>query len=274
VSEPRPQRFVDVHVHVLPGLDDGPATMEEAVAMLRTAHGTGTRVLVATPHMFTPAFGNFDPEAVRRAFAGFLAALDEYREREEFVFLDELELCLGAENYLSTEFLQALDEGNLIALNNGGHLLIEFPPMFAFEMALSAIERIQAAGFTPVLAHVERYPFLQHDPARIEACRELGALTQLNARTLLGDEVDGIVRRAREWVRRGQVDLIASDAHGVHRRRPDLSRAAERLSGPRSPDAATLLWKNPLWVLGARGRSDTSRDARHESVSSPHSGGR
>lgn len=274
MSDRRPKRFADVHVHLLPGLDDGPATVDEAVGMLRAAHGTGTRVLVATPHMFLPTFGNFDSETVRRAFAEFIAALDGYREREEFVFLDELDLCLGAENYISTEFLRALDEGRVITLNDGCHLLIEFPLVFAFEMALSAIDRIRAAGFTPVLAHVERYAFLQRDPARLEAFRERGALAQLNAGTLVGDEEVGIVHLARDLVRLGQIDLIASDAHGVHRRRPDLSRVAERLSGSQSTDAAALLWKNPLWALRRPDETDHAGHVEYEGAPTHSSGGR
>lgn len=221
--------------------------------MLRLAHEGGCRSLVATPHMFLPPYNVIEPQAVVEAFTRLTAALAEVGRRPEFAFLAEVTLYLGSENYLCTEFLAALETGRLIPLNKSRYLLVEFPRFLAFELAVSAAERILAAGFVPVLAHVERYDYFQKSPRRLAGFAEMGCVSQLDAATLLGARGRHQARFADELLRQDLIHVIASDAHDTHRRRPNLSQAHQHLREAGSAGHARLwMWENPVRILANR----------------------
>ena len=118
--------------------------------------------VVATPHMFLPPYDH-DLQAVKKAFAATVNELEKWSERPEFSFLQEMSLYLGSENYLSPEFLEALEAGRVASLNGSFYLLVEFSDFLPLQMVSSAMERIVGAGFVPILAHVERYaPFREN----------------------------------------------------------------------------------------------------------------
>ncbi len=239
--------FVDLHVHLLPGIDDGPSSLEETVRMLHLAHQSGTRTLVATPHMFLPPFDLDAPETVRGAFDRMTAALDDWRRRPGLEFLGDLSLHLGAENNLCGEFLEALPARRVVSLNGGLYLLIEISPYFSPTMLGSAVERILSAGFFPVLAHVDRYPELLRHPTRVAQLVEMGLIVQLNASSLLARK---ITPAAFALLDNGLVHAIASDGHDAGRRAPDLRPAAEVLRQRFSGDQiATWMFENPLRIL-------------------------
>ena len=245
--------FIDLHCHILPGIDDGPSSVAETLAMLRLAHAGGTRALVATPHCFLPPYNNFDPVVLSHSFHCLTEHLQELRrqdEKDEYAFLSEITLYPGAENYVSPEFFDALEKGNLISLNASRYVLIEFPPSLPFEVAFSAVERILQAGLFPVLAHVERYPFFQRGTKRLAGLLEMGCIAQLNASTLLGASGRGPAKLANKLLDMGLVHVIGSDAHGADVRRPDLGRAADALARKRPADRIALwLWENAARIL-------------------------
>lgn len=222
--------FLDLHTHLLPGVDDGPGTVDEAVALLRLAHAAGTRGMVATPHMFAPSFDNFSPARIRQAFADFTGALDLLASRDpELSFLADLELSLGAENFCSPEFLAALDDGAVLSLNDGRHLLVELPPYLPFGAIEAAMRRILRAGYFPVLAHVERYPELLKDTERIRGLLAIGCRIQINASSLLGGRLSRSRRAVLRLLKAGHVDVVASDAHNTTSRHPRLDEAHRAL---------------------------------------------
>ena len=229
--------------------------------MLRRAHEGGTRTLVATPHMFMPLFDNLDPDLVRLSFERLTGHLSELADHHGLEFLSELTLHLGAEHYVSVEFLEALAEHRVLTLNDTSYLLIKFPPLFSLDMAISAVERVLGAGYVPVLAHVERYGFVQRKPSHLAGFRKLGCVCQLNADSL--SPVEGRVasrgagRRASRlaWslVERGLVQLIASDGHDPSDRPPDLGRAFEALEREGiNPTTASWLWENPQQIMAGK----------------------
>ncbi len=242
--------FVDLHVHFLPGLDDGPASLEETVRMLHQAHLAGTRTLVATPHMFLPPFDLAAPERVRAAFAETMSALRGRSERPGLEFLRELTLHLGAENNLSAEFLEALAARRVVSLNDGLYLLIEISPFFSSTMLGSAVERILGAGFFPVLAHVDRYPELLRHPARLAELVAMGLIVQLNASSLRSRGQRAGLSAAVSLLERGLAHVIASDGHGSRRRTPDQRQALETLRSRFSEaQIRTWMFENPLRIL-------------------------
>ncbi len=242
--------FVDLHVHLLPGIDDGPASLEETVRLLHLAHRQGTRTLVATPHMFLPPWDLREPEVVRRAFAETVAALESRGQRPGMEFLHDLSLHLGAENNLSPGFLEALAARRVVSINHGLYLLIEISPYFPSSMLDSAIERILRAGFVPVLAHVDRYPELLRHPGRLGELVAMGLVVQINASSLQPRGRRAITRAAVSLLERGLAHVIASDAHGSERRPPDQGLAAEVLRRRFSEQQISAwMFENPSRIL-------------------------
>jgi protein-tyrosine phosphatase len=243
-------RFVDLHTHLLPDLDDGPATLEETIGMLRMAHARGTRTIVATPHMFAPHFGSTDVGKVRAVFAGSMSRLEEKARAPETSFLHELSILLGAENFLSPELLQRVATGDVLTLNESRYLLVEWSPYTSYQTAERGLERILASGFFPVLAHVERYPVLQQQPSRLRDLVKKGCIAQINGSSLLNPPSRKLARANFIWLRQGVVQLIASDAHGTGRRNPDLERVRSSLENRFSePQLRTWLCDNPQRIL-------------------------
>lgn len=238
-------QFVDLHCHLLPGLDDGPTSVAETVEMLRLAHAGGTRALVATPHCFLSPYEISDPTLLASSFQRLTEHLERLRggvdAAGEYAFLGEMALYLGAENYVSPELFVALEQGAVVTLNDSRYLLIEFPPFLSYEVAVSAVERILQAGLFPVLAHVERYGFFRKGTRRLAALQAAGCVAQVNASTVLGASGRGLARWAGKLLDRGLVQIIASDGHGVEARRPDLGRVAAAL-GRRQPAERIALW--------------------------------
>ena len=175
--------FVDLHFHLIPNIDDGPSSVDEAVEMLLLAHTGGTRRIVATPHMFLPPFDNNDPAKVREAFWELTAELD--KRAEKLPFLRDMQIELGAENYLSPEFFDALKRRDLITMGESEFALIEFSGYMPFGQIVSAVEHIRHAGLGPILAHVERYSVFLEKPQRLQALANAGCVIQVNSRSLI-----------------------------------------------------------------------------------------
>lgn len=240
--------FVDVHTHILPEVDDGAASIDETIAMLRIAYDGGTRKIAATPHMFLDLFGNDDVVQVQNSFQ--LLMLDLHSRVDLFPFLEEMKFYLGAENYVSPEFLEALEQGCVLSLNGSRYLLVEFSPSFPFSQIEEAVQRVFGAGYTPVLAHPERYAAIQEDPLRMEAFWEMGGVVQVNAGSLLRGEGSDTRKCAQQLLEEGLVDVIASDGHRPQWRPPNLQRVFELLEDDyETEDIAGWLWENAEAIL-------------------------
>jgi protein-tyrosine phosphatase len=233
--------MIDLHSHVLPGLDDGAVDEATALAMCRIAAEDGIRTLVATPH-----FGGL--WSIRDA-GRIEAATDALRRRlaEEAIPLD---LRFAAEMPLSEEMLDWYSSGACPTYDAGRRYVL-------FEMAAlpdglrilgESIFRLRMAGATPLLAHPERLSMLD-DPADVERLLAQGALLQVTATCLLGPDC-GAKRRAVEWLRRGWVHVVSTDTHDPLRRPPRLSMARvwlEENFGAAVADA--LVRGNPQKIL-------------------------
>jgi protein-tyrosine phosphatase len=245
-------RFVDIHTHLIPGLDDGSTSLFETIEMLRYAHDHGTRAMVATPHVFH-SFGNSEPVPIYDAFVATVKRLQRLGTGNENEFLREMALYLGSENLVSPEFLDFLDRREVLTLNGSRYLLIEFPPYLSSDVAESAVEKVLEVGLVPVLAHVERYRFLVGKPRRLAEFKQRGCVVQVNAASVIDHKGKGISKTVAPLFDNRLVDLIASDGHDVHSRPPDLEPAYATLSG-QFPEAsvAAWMWENPARILHDR----------------------
>lgn len=246
-------RFVDLHCHLLPGLDDGAASLQESVDILRFAYQRRTRGIVATPHSFQPMFTTPGPVELHDAFTRLTKDLRQLAEEPENSFLAEMSIYLGSENLVSPEFLKALSNREVLAVNGSRYLMVEFPHFLAYSFVESAIEQILAVELIPLLAHVERYEFFHRRSGRVGNLRQRGCVIQVNAEALEEGRLGEESRLAQSLARRGLLDVIASDGHDVGARPPDLQGAFEQLSKDFSEESLhTWMWENPVRILGNR----------------------
>jgi len=216
--------WVDIHCHLLPGLDDGPETLEESLQIMELAHRQGVRHLAATPHLYSPHFPQVTAERIRESFDTFRANVDTVAKDRSF--LTQMSLYPGAEHHFGDEFLKALQEGQVITLNSSRYLLVEFSVYTPVETIVNVAEASRQRDLVVIVAHVERYASaLDRNLAGLDAIRRGGGLLQVNASTVLSAQAGQ--RKHQQLLRSGLIDLVASDAHGIGYRKPNLGPAAD-----------------------------------------------
>lgn len=236
----------DIHCHILPGVDDGAADMEEAIAMARIAADCGVTDLAATSH-----FRGVDEDLkLLERFLRRLERLKEQLAREKI----PLRIHPGAEILCLPETVELAREGNLPTLGNTNYVLCEFffdAPYGYMDQILSGIA---AAGYRVIVAHPERYEAIMMDPRGAERWFRRGYVIQINKGSVLGAFGGRVQRSARWLLDRGFVHLIASDAHSPRRRTTDLSLLREWML-ERYPEGYVklLLDENPGRVLRGEG---------------------
>ncbi len=210
--------MIDLHCHLLPGIDDGPSSIRDAVRMARVAVEDGATTVVCTPHR-RPRFPN-TPAIVRDAVATFRERLEE----EDIA----LELVTGMELDIGELLAMDADERAAATLGDGPWLLVEMP-FEGWPLDLPRLmTELEMQGLRVVLAHPERSSSVQKNPDRIRDLVGRGALVQVNAESLTGMLGDQPQRAAERLLRSGYVHVIASDAHTPTRRPPGLRAALDR----------------------------------------------
>lgn len=209
---------IDLHCHVLPGIDDGPKTVGDSLALARAAASSGTRVLVATPHV-SWRYPN-EPGTI----AGLVEKLNAQLISESV----ELEVRAGAE--LAMSRIADLDRAQLdsLTLAGGGWLLVE-PPFVPTAYGLDAIVlELQRQGYRVILAHPERCAAFHRDAQMLASLVGAGVLTSLTAGSLVGRFGASVRRFALRLVADGLVHNVSSDAHDELRRPPGVAAELER----------------------------------------------
>ncbi len=208
--------MIDLHTHVLPGLDDGAADDAVALAMCRMAVADGISTMVATPHLFG-GVGVTDPGIIQ----GALERLKKLLVAEQV----NLELRFAAEMPLMEHVVDLYRSGSWPTFDAGRrYVLLEMSSMRnGLAILRDIVFRLRIEGVTPILAHPERLDFLD-EPEAMEGLQIQGALVQITAHCLFGTRERERLR-AIEWLQRGWVHVVASDAHDVVRRPPLLSPA-------------------------------------------------
>lgn len=227
--------MIDIHCHLIPGIDDGPATLESALALARALVEDGMRHVVCTPHVFPGRFENrrSSIEAEFHAFKTALAAAGI-----------ELSLSWAGEVRLTPEVLPLLDEEELPFLGSSATertLLLEMPdgqvPVGAERFVKLLLER----GIKPVIVHPERNRGIIDEPDRLEDFVDMGCYVQVTAGALTGHFGTRVHQTARRLLDEGWVHAVASDAHNLSGRRPRMSEAGAWLSKHYGPPAAHQL---------------------------------
>jgi len=223
---------IDLHCHILPGLDDGPKTLDEAVGMCRIAAADGIKTIVATPH-FKPGTYEHSPRLVEQRLAELVAALEKNNIA--------VRVLLGADVSVTPELARHLDAFDYLTIDrNGKYFLAEFPADFVPPQwdvfLLSFLKR----GIVPIITHPERNRwFLGHRDALRPFVRS-GGLLQITAMSLTGHYGDEERAFCEYLLRHNLAQVMATDAHSAEARPPVLStavKAASRLVGREKAEA-------------------------------------
>lgn len=210
--------FPDLHTHILPFIDDGPKSVEEAVGILLEEKRQGITDIALTPHF---SLENGDIASFLKKREDCYNALISAVEKEPL--LDGIRLYRGAEvEYNPNLIYEDLRE---LCYESTGYLLVELMPSYPFNLE-NTVFSLLSQGITPVLAHVERFDYLVGNKKLLSELKDAGVLFQCNATSVL----DGNFKRNfKKLLKQGFVDIIASDTHGLNRRPPRLKEAEERL---------------------------------------------
>lgn len=237
--------FIDIHSHILPGLDDGASSYDDFLSMAGKAVECGTSIMVATPH-YDPENPAYDPSE----------AAESVKEHNTMLEAKNIPLTLipGMEIRISAGLSDLTDkpeELNALTLNSKGKFMLVDLPLIDMPFATRKIFfQIQLRGITPILAHPERNRFLVEHPSAVKEFTEQGVELQVDSGSLTG--IFGKVARqnARSLVKEGLAKLVASDAHDVEGRAPDLSGMVSILEGLLGKNAPELILKtNPGRLL-------------------------
>ena len=209
-------QFVDIHCHILPGVDDGSQTPEETKAMLQKAWDEGIQIMVATPH-YHKQRGKNDIELIKKQLLLTRKLAKEVHPK--------MQICLGMEIYYGEDVPELLKEGRVVSIRKSRYILVEFSPGDELQYILNAVRKLQMSGHTVIIAHIERYNCLRKDISNVEYLREMGAYLQVNTGSITGSYGRSVKKFLREVLKAHLVQLVGTDAHGSERRTPKMQEA-------------------------------------------------
>jgi protein-tyrosine phosphatase len=229
---------IDIHSHILWGMDDGAPTEEVSLEMLRLAAGAGTTDIVATPH----SNGEFEyqPELIAERIRVLMEKTG-----------GNPRIHRGCDFHLSFDnIVHALETPEKYSINGKRYLLVEFADMHIPPSANRILEQLLSVDLVPIITHPERNPIIRKEPAKLKAWVEQGCLVQVTALSVMGGFGKAAEGVARQFLSQGLVHFIASDAHDPVRRHPKLDEAYARITENYGEEAAELLFvENPGRVI-------------------------
>jgi protein-tyrosine phosphatase len=233
--------MVDIHCHILPGLDDGAESFEVSVEMAEMAIADGITHVVATPH--SSSMFSFDAEAVKRLRG----------ELQEKVG-DRLQLATGCDFHLSFENLQDIASNTAkYTINQKSYLLVEFADFSIPASMDDALHQLQLLGLSVIITHPERNRLICSHPERLRKWLQRGCYVQVTAQSVLGRFGGRAQKYAEQWLDEDMVHFVASDAHNTTRRPLQLREAYEAVSKRRGEEIAEALFQeNPLAAFEGR----------------------
>lgn len=196
--------MIDIHSHILPGIDDGPKKIEMSLDMIRRSYEEGTIDIVATPHFRRGCFET-PYEEVKKITKYF----NELLKAEDL----DINIHYGQEVYYSDRIIQDLEEGLIGTINGGRYMLVEFPMRKIPSEAIDYMYELKLRGITPIIAHPERYIEIIKKPETLNPFIEEGCLFQLNAGSIRGDFGKDVKKTAEILIKNNIYGFIGSDAH-------------------------------------------------------------
>jgi tyrosine-protein phosphatase YwqE len=198
--------LVDIHNHILPGIDDGAKTVEESLELINAFEALGIRHFIATPHILPTLYPN-TPDSIHKAHEELMGMLLEKR-------MTDVSILPAAEHMIDDSFEELLNQDGIMPIK-GSYILVEMSylqPSLNFD---EAIVQISEKGLTPILAHPERYMYLHRTPGKYREYKQKGILFQLNALSLGPYYGKDVQRMGQQLLDAGMIDFIGTDTHSL-----------------------------------------------------------
>ena len=211
------RQFVDIHSHILPGVDDGCSDGQQSIDILKEMEAIGVTDVILTPHYCKRRQYVADLEYISKVYEDL-----KVRATRENISVG---LHLGTEMEYSQDGARYIREKRVNTLCNTKYILVEFPPYISTDVLLLGVREIISMGLVPVIAHVERYPKVVSNPECVEVLKDIGALIQVNIRSMT---VPGFkIRRFMKWiVSKRYVDFLGGDVHNDYIEQKEMDRCS------------------------------------------------
>ncbi|WP_341279919.1 CpsB/CapC family capsule biosynthesis tyrosine phosphatase [Paenibacillus sp. FSL H8-0537] len=232
--------MIDIHTHILPGIDDGAARLEDSVALARAAAAEGIKTIIATPHHHNGRYVN-----PAQAVEELTRTLNE--------LLQELDIPLvvhtGQEVRLHQELLDHFQQGSLLTLAGSSYMLLELPSSHIPKNTEQTVYELGLLGVHAIIAHPERNAAIIQQPERLEELVRLGAFGQVTSHSLLGAFGKSVERASWKLCEAGLIHLVSSDAHHVERRGFRLKEAYDRIQKVMGAEWSDYFQQNAALLL-------------------------
>ncbi len=238
--------MVDIHCHILHGIDDGAENFDISFEMAKLAVESGTTEIIATPHANIP---DTDCTNIAAIILEKVKTFNEALDRESV----PLKVYTGCEIFAAGDFVKLLKNGKLLTLNNSNYVLVEFDFFEHYASVFMKLEELLSEGLIPVVAHPERYAFVEENGECINAIKNMGCLIQCNKGSITGRFGRAAKFISHEMLVKEQIDFVASDAHSSRMRTPILTDAYQIVNELYSKAYADLLFEiNPSKLLDSK----------------------
>lgn len=207
----------DIHTHILFGVDDGAKTQQESIDMLIDAKKQGVKGMILTPHYRRGMFA-YPKEQVEENFI-------ELKQKADSL---GIELYLGTEYHVNSLMIEHIKEGRCHTMVDSNYVLAEYKPETEFSYIKASVQDLLLHGYIPIVAHVERYECMQ-DIKRVSLLREIGVMIQVNADAIIGKDGFKVKGYTQKLLKKGCVDFVGSDSHGIHERRSNMGKCRDYL---------------------------------------------
>ena len=233
--------LTDIHIHILPSVDDGARNEDSAARMLDIAYADGIRTMICTPH--------FHGGYMETTVAGNQKALDTLQAIAAQKYPD-MKFYLGNEVYYFNSMDEWLRDGRLSTMAGSSYVLVEFSPGVTLRELDSAVRHLRQSGFIPILAHINRYVQLVGNINHVYDLIDNGAYIQINTEALNGDMGFKVKQFTKKLLKTNCVHFIATDAHSSRTRRPELMDVAKYIEKKFGEDTAYKIFvENPQKII-------------------------
>ena len=213
-------RFIDMHIHVLPGVDDGSRDIEMSLDMLRIAGKNGITDMIVTPH-YKNGRHNADSIKIDQLINELTA-----RMREEGITIN---LYPGNEIFYYDGVAEELEDGKVLSMNGTDRVLVEFMPGERYQYIRNAVDAICGAGFVPIIAHIERYECMLDDISHAREISMMGAEIQINAAAVEGRLGHKVKKYVTSLLKERLVTYVGTDSHDADKRAPETGKCIATL---------------------------------------------
>ena len=233
--------LIDIHCHILPKVDDGPDSVEESLKILREMKKQGIMHVIVTPH-YRPEM--FEPSMKRVIYS--------YRHLRDIAYEMGVSMSLGCEYYRNEQIIDHMDNRKRPSMAGSRYVLIELSMNDLFPTVRNYVYELVTHGYQPIVAHVERY-FCCQKMEKIQELKDMGALIQVNAGSVLGEEGWKLKKFCLELMKKDLIDFIASDTHNTSDRKLNLKKCASYVTKKMGKQyAERIFFNNPLNILKNR----------------------